>query len=134
MRLGRHNLSQWFQDNSIAAAQKKLLGALPSEIIPNLYAVGAVEPLEGWAEHLAGRNWKFWGQRIAKPGVWVGAIELEAMNELLLNAGYDVRVNIYDSRSKRLLGNDRNVPNQLVLILYMKNGHFELLLPINQAK
>ena len=99
-----------------------------------MYAVGAVEPLEGWAEHLAGRNWKFWGQRIAKPGVWVGAIELEAMNELLLNAGYDVRVNIYDSRSKRLFGNDRNVPNQLVLILYMKNGHFELLLPINQAK
>ena len=35
------------------------------------------------------------GKWIAIKSVWVRAIELEAMNELLLNAGYDVRVNRY---------------------------------------
>ena len=95
--------------------------------------VGGIEPLEGWTQYLKGRDWKFWGKRVGIKGVWVGAIELEAMNELLLNAGYDVRVNIWDSKSKHLVGADRNVPEQKVIILNLKAGHFEILLPVTSA-
>ena len=84
-------------------------------------------------EDLSGRDWKFWGRRIARKGAWVGAIELEAMNQLLSNAGYDVRVNIYHSRLKKLFGEDRNIPGQLVIILYLSYGHFELLHPISRS-
>ena len=87
----RHNLSLWFQDDQNAAALSKLHKATPSDIIPFLPVVGGIEPVEGWTEYLKGRDWKFRGKRIAKQGVWVGAIELEAMNELLLNTGYDIR-------------------------------------------
>ena len=90
-------------------------------------------PLEGWTRYLIGRDWKFWGRRIARKGAWVGAIELEAMNDLLLNAGYDVRVNIYDSRLKKLFGEDRNIPGQMVIILYLSYGHFEVLYPITRS-
>ena len=55
------------------------------------------------------------------------------MNDLLLNAGYDVRINIWDSKSKQLYGSDSNVPEQKVIILYLNAGHFELLLPITSA-
>ena len=129
----RRNLSLWFQDDKNAAAIAKLLGATPYDLIPWLPVVGGMVPQEGWSEYLRGRNWNFWGQRIAISGTWVGAIELEAMNELLLNGGYDVRVNIYDSASRRLFGGYRNVSGQLVIILRLEWGHFELLKPINRA-
>ena len=129
----RQNLSFWFQEDSNAAAQWMLHRASPSDLIPVLPEVGGIEPLEGWSEYLKGRDWKFWGKRIAKKGVWVGAIELEAMNDLLLNAGYNVRVNIWDSKTEHLFGADRNIPEQKVLILYLEAGHFEILLPITSA-
>ena len=91
----RKDLSLWFQDDGNSAAITALHSAHPYDIIPHLHYVGGVEPRVGWRTYLRGRNWKFWGRRIAKKGTWVGAIELEAMNDLLLNAGYDVRVNIY---------------------------------------
>ena len=129
----RQNLSLWFQDDNNAAAITKLLGAEPSDIIPYLDFVGGVKPKEGWTKYLRGRDWKFWGKRIAKKGTWVGAIELEAMNELLLNAGYDVRVNIYSSSYKKLFGKSQNIPGQIVIILYLSDGHFELLYPVTKS-
>ena len=129
----RHNLSQWFQDDKNAAAITSLHGAEPSDIIPYLEFVGGVKPKEGWTKYLRGRDWKFWGKRIAKKGTWVGAIELEAMNELLLNAGYDVRVNIYSSTYKKLFGKSQNIPGQTVIILYLSDGHFELLYPVTKS-
>ena len=129
----RHNLYLWFQDDNNAAAITTLHGAYPFDIIPYLHCVGATEPREGWKNHLRGRDWKFWGKRIARKGSWVGAIELEAMNDLLLNAGYDVRVNIYHSRLKKLFGEDHNIPGQLVIILYLSYGHFEVLDPIPRS-
>ena len=129
----RQNLSLWFQDDNNAAAITSLHTASPCDIIPYLDNVGGPKPRQGWTKYLSGRDWKFWGRRIARKGVWVGAIELEAMNDLLLNTGYDVRVNIYDSRSKKLFGEDRNIPGQLVIILYLSDGHFELLYPITRS-
>ena len=129
----RQNLSLWFQDDNNAAAITSLHTALPYDIIPLLDVVGGIQPRQGWKKYLSGRDWKFWGKRIARKGVWVGAIELEAMNELLLNAGYDVRVNIYHSRLKKLFGEDRNIEGQLVIILYLSYGHFEVLFPITKS-
>ena len=129
----RKNLSLWFQDDGNAAAITSLHSAQPYDIIPHLHVVGGVAPRGGWRRYLRGRDWKFWGRRIARKGTWVGAIELEAMNDLLLNAGYDVRVNIYDSRSRRLFGEDCNIPGQLVIILYLSNAHFEVLYPITRC-
>ena len=129
----RKNLSIWFQDDDNAAAITSLHAAKPRDIIPHLHFVGGIEPRVGWTTYLRGRDWKFWGRRIAKKGIWVGAIELEAMNDLLLNAGYDVRVNIYDARLKKLFGENRNIPGQLLLILYLSDGHFEVLYPITRC-
>ena len=129
----RQNLSLWFQDDNNAAAITSLHTALPYDIIPLLDVVGGIQPRQGWKKYLSGRDWKFWGKRIARKGVWVGAIELEAMNELLLNAGYDVRVNIYHSRLKKLFGEDRNIAGQLTIILYLSYGHFEVLDPITRS-
>ena len=129
----RKNLSLWFQDDNNAAATASLHSAQPCDIIPYLDFVGGIEPRVGWKRYLSGRDWKFWGRRIARKGAWVGAIELEAMNQLLSNAGYDVRVNIYHSRLKKLFGEDRNIPGQLVIILYLSYGHFELLHPISRS-
>ena len=75
----RQNLSLWFQDDYNAVAQWKLHNSSPSDLIPLLPVVGGIEPVEGWTQYLKGRDWKFWGMRIAIKGVWVGAIELEAM-------------------------------------------------------
>ena len=129
----RKNLSLWFQDDKNAGAIASLHTAQPYDIIPHLDYVGGIEPRQGWRNYLRGRDWKFWGKRIARKGTWVGAIELEAMNELLLNAGYDVRVNIYHSRLKKLFGEDRNIPGQVVIILYLSYGHFEVLDPISRS-
>ena len=129
----RKNLSLWFQDDGNAAAITALHSAHPYDIIPHLHYVGGAEPRVGWRTYLRGRDWKFWGRRIARKGTWVGAIELEAMNDLLLNAGYDVRVNIYDSRSKKLFGEDHNITGQLVIIIYLYAGHFEVLYPITRC-
>ena len=74
----RNNLSLWFQDDGNAAAITSLHSAQPYDIIPHLHVVGGVAPREGWRTYLSGRDWKFWGRRIAKKGTWVGAIELEA--------------------------------------------------------
>ena len=95
--------------------------------------VEGIEPRGGWKKYLSVRDWKFWGKRIARKGAWIGAIELEAMNDLLLNAGYDVRVNIYDSKLKKLFGKDLNIPGQLVIILYLSYGHFEFLYPVTRS-
>ena len=131
----RQNLSLWFQDE--ANAEKTLLniGATPSELIPNLPDIGSIEPEEGWTEYLRGKDWKFWGKHIAVPGRWLGAIELPAANDLLSNIGFNVRVNIWDPRAKRLVGVDQNISKQPVIILYLDvdAGHFELLTPITAA-
>ena len=82
---------------------------------------------------MKGKDWKFWGKHIAVPGTWMGAIELPAANELLANMGFNVRINIWDVRARRLIGVENNISGLPVIILHLEEGHFELLTPVTAA-
>ena len=51
------------------------------------------------------------------------------MNEILTNLGINIAVNIFDSSSNVIHGEQANA-GKTVIVLYLANGHFELLDPV----
>ena len=71
----------------------------------------------------------FLGKIIRNSGAWVGALELPGFNAVLNEAGLDVCVNIFDAKNNLIFGNEAN-EDKVVILLYLRDGHFELLTPL----
>ena len=124
----RHALANWYQDeDNISLTQQNIAGN-PSDIIPHLPDSGLNVPAVGWEKYLENKSWGWWGNVIRSSGTWVGALELPAVNEILTNLGINVAVNILDSANDVIHGDQANA-GKTVILLYLADGHFELLDP-----
>ena len=125
----RNALSDWFMDPNNQLTISLNGTRYPEDIIPNLPSVGIYVPNGGWREFLRIKNWDFWGKIIRNSGAWVGALELPGFNAVLNAAGVDACVNIFDARSNLIFGNEAN-EDKVVIMLYLRHGHIELLTPL----
>ena len=124
----RQALANWYQDKDNITFTQQNISGNPSDIVPHLEHSGLNVPAVGWKKYLENKSWSWWGNIIRSPGTWVGALELPAINLILANLGINVAINIYDSRLGIIHGGEVNT-GKIVILLYLKDGHFELLEP-----
>ena len=124
----RQALANWYQDKDNITFTQQNISGNPSDIVPHLEDSGLNVPAVGWEKYLENKSWSWWGNIIRSPGTWVGALELPAINLILANLGIKVAINIYDSHLGIIHGGEVNT-GKIVILLYLKDGHFELLEP-----
>ena len=76
-------------------------------------------------------KWDDWGSHIQVLGEWVGPMEITPTNQVLNEMGTDIRVNIYDPRSKQIFGDEENqlasgIDKPIIMVMSF-GGHYEWL-------
>ena len=125
----RTRVGQWLQNPDNATFMEMHLGIQPSGLYHHLKDYPA--PPGGWRNYLNGMTWQDWGVHVELLGEWVGSIELTPTNHILEEMGSDIRLNIYDPRSKQVYGDEQNHfsdgTEKPIIMLLCLSGHFEWL-------
>ena len=125
----RTRVGRWLQNVDNAILMEMHLELQPSGLYHHLKRFPA--PPTGWRNYLSGMTWQDWGVHVELLGEWVGPMEITPANHVLQDMGCDIRVNIYDPRSKQVFGHEENqisdgTDKPIIMILSL-TGHYEWL-------
>ena len=125
----RTKVGRWLQNPDHALLIEMQLELQPADLYEHLR--GYPPPPTGWANFLTGMTWEDWGAHIEVLGEWVGPMEITPTNHVLNDMGTDIRVNIYDPRSRQIFGDEENqlaggIDKPIIMAMSL-GGHFEWL-------
>ena len=76
-------------------------------------------------------TWDAWATYISQRGKWAGGIECRALNEVFAEIGSRSRINFISHNFQKKFGTELNSANTNEILLLLRSGHFQLLLPTN---
>ena len=125
----RSNVGLWLQNQQNAHLMYTHLEILPSGLYHHLNRFPS--PPGGWASYLSGMTWQDWGVHVELLGEWVGPMEITPTNHVLEEMGTDIRVNIFDPRSRQIFGDEENkrsdgIDKPIIMVMCL-TGHYEWL-------
>ena len=125
----RTRVGRWLQNADNANLMETHLEIQPSGLYHHLKRFPA--PPTGWMNYLNGMTWQDWGVHVELLGEWVGPMEITPTNHVLEEMGTDIRVNIYDPRSRQVFGDEENQDSdgtdKPIIMIMSSTGHYESL-------
>ena len=125
----RTKVGRWLQNADNANLMETHLEIQPSGLYHHLKRFPA--PPTGWMNYLNGMTWQDWGVHVELLGEWVGPMEITPTNHVLEEMGSDIRVNIYDPRSRQVFGDEENQDSdgtdKPIIMIMSLTGHYEWL-------
>ena len=79
-------------------------------------------------------TWDDWANYISQRGKWAGGVECRALNEVFCEIKSNTRINFLSQEHQEIFGTELNSTQTNEILLLLRAGHFQLLLPTTMNK